>query len=82
MSTERNEPRTCPRCGIFYYEWLHADMNYEGEPLIPNVHECPEPYPFETAQTLAHYYATTGIPVSQNVKARIKLGLRLVGGGA
>jgi hypothetical protein len=78
-----NEPRTCPNCGIFYYEWLQQDPrafftpNVEApEPLIPNIHECPEPYPYKQAQALAALYGSAGIPVSQTTKARIKLGLR------
>lgn len=67
-----NEPRTCPDCGIFYYDWLGEPGE---EPLIPNVHECPEPFPFEYAQSLMASCIAYGVPVSQTTKARIKLGL-------
>jgi hypothetical protein len=77
-----NEPRTCPNCGIFYYEWLQQDFKAVlgagavPEPLIPNIHACPEPYPYEHAVMLHGTYAAAGMPVSQRVKARIMLGLR------
>jgi hypothetical protein len=67
-----NEPRTCPRCGIFYYEWLREPG---GEPLIPNMHECPEPFSPELARSLLSTILAYGVPVSQTMKARIKLGL-------
>jgi hypothetical protein len=70
-----NDPRTCERCGIFYYEWLHTDLRFEGEPLIPNMHVCPEPYPRETAEFLLSFYVNSGMVTTQTVKARIKLGL-------
>jgi hypothetical protein len=66
------DPRTCPRCGIYYHEWL-------GEPgteaLIPNLHECPEPFSYEVARSLLDFHVTSGIPTSQTIKARIRLGL-------
>jgi hypothetical protein len=80
-----NEPRTCPRCGIFYYEWLldresaralfREQTETVPEAMVPNMHECPEPYPYETARMMAATLAASGMPVSQTTKARIKLGL-------
>lgn len=76
--SDLNEPRTCPRCGIFYYEWLHsgfAGMERGDEPLIPNVHECPAPYPPDVARMMLNTCIATGMPVSQRTRARIRLGL-------
>lgn len=70
--------RTCPNCGMSYYEWLHedlADLQAGNDPLIPNIHECPKPYPYETALMLASLYTRTGVPTSQRQEARIRLGL-------
>jgi hypothetical protein len=83
--SDTNEPRTCSHCGIFYYEWLHGEGGFKAmvtagaelpEPLIPNVHECPEPYPRHVAEMLLGIYSQPGSPpISQKMKARIKLGL-------
>jgi hypothetical protein len=58
---------------MFYYEWL-------GEPgeeaLIPNMHECPPPFPREVAEAYVQMArAMGGMVVSQRMKAQIRLGL-------
>lgn len=68
-----NEPRTCPNCGIFYYDWLGEPGE---EPLIPNIHECPPPFPPDVARSLLQTIVAYGVPVSQTMKARIRLGLQ------
>lgn len=79
-----SQPLTCERCGMIYYEWLLDEASALAlftpgavvpEGMVPNIHECPEPYPREQAEHLARFYATTGTPGSQRTKARIKLGL-------
>lgn len=78
-----DEPRVCPHCGIFYYEWLQQDWKAiltpgdpPCEPLIPNVHECPEPYTYEVAKLKVEMAAAMGgVVVSQTERARIRLGL-------
>lgn len=79
-----NPMLTCERCGMAYYEWLLDEDGARAlltpgatvpEAMIPNVHACPKPYPRETAELLAAFYARTGVPTSQRIKARIKLGL-------
>lgn len=42
----------------------------------PIVHRCPEPYPYDHARAMALMLRSSGMPVSQRVKARIVLGLR------
>jgi hypothetical protein len=64
-----------------YYEWLHESSSLfgsalRGEPLIPNMHVCPEPFDPEVAAYLLEFFVSSGIPTTQRVKARIRLGLR------
>jgi hypothetical protein len=64
---------------MFYYEWLHRDLaalEAGEEPLIPNLHTCPEPYPRDVAEALASFHASSGVPVHPRTAARIRLGLR------
>lgn len=67
----------CERCGM---GWIENEYATE---ILPDTwtsigerkHDCPEPYPRETAEFLLAYYTSTGIPTSQRIKAQIKLGL-------
>jgi hypothetical protein len=78
--------KTCERCGMSYHEWLHDETGAKAmvtagtglpEPMIPHMHECPEPYPPEVARMFLETCRATGMPVSQRMKARVKLGLDL-----
>jgi hypothetical protein len=67
---------------LYYHEWLQQDWKAlltpgaeVPEPLIPNIHTCPEPFPRIVAESLAQFHASTGIPVHPVVAARIRLGL-------
>jgi hypothetical protein len=67
----------CPRCGMYVPSCpLILDPNGELYKVEgPVWHECPEPYPRETAEYLLRFFVDTGIPTSARNKARIKLGL-------
>lgn len=91
-----NELVTCPECGMSWTTRIscgrcmfrsggvdpdcpecHGRMDMG---LRPDVHECPEPYPYKVALSMvqmAESMALGGSPmiVSQREKARIKLGL-------
>ena len=66
---------------MFYYEWLQQDWKSifmggaPGEPLIPNMHECPPAFAPDVARVMLETCIATGMPVSQRIKARIRLGL-------
>jgi hypothetical protein len=58
----------CERCGMGW-----ATPMLDGSEPAPHV--CPEPFDRKTAETLATMLAASGIPVSQRMKARVRLGL-------
>jgi hypothetical protein len=68
----------CERCGMYYVEWHQTweDMNAGKEPMIPNIHECPEPFPRDVAVSLVQFHASSGAPMHPRDKARCVLALR------
>lgn len=64
----------CSDCGM---GWVESEHQQDGF-LPPGArgHECPPPFDPETAGFLCSHFATSGIPTSQRIKARIVLGLR------
>jgi hypothetical protein len=81
---------TCPACGMGWLtRRLCGSCAFKATPDpgcaecggkvvygLTKAHACPEPYPRETAETLAAFYASSGVPTTQREKARILLGLR------
>lgn len=69
---------SCPNCGM-YLPASPADIGPNMEFIVyegPVWHECPPPFSRDIAEYLYDFYATTGIPTSSLVKARIRLGMR------
>lgn len=75
----------CPDCEMYYTEWHYTEEQSRAmmcstraisSPLIPHIHVCPEPYPYETARNLCISLGSGGAIVSPTMKARIVLGLK------
>lgn len=56
----------CDSCGM---GWVEDEEDGERG------HVCPEPFSLSTAESLLEFYAHSGTPISQETKARIRLGL-------
>lgn len=66
----------CQRCGMGWIEHeqpveILGRMTSSGE----TAHTCPEPFPREYAEVLCSSLVASGMPTTQRIKARIKLGL-------
>lgn len=57
---------------------LYSPCGTCGMPTHPDFtiqHECPEPLPYEQARYLVDFYASSRIPISSRLLARIRMGL-------
>lgn len=74
---------TCETCGMWWHDGpqmtiaqLLGSEPITGDEPARDPHVCPEPFPRETAEYLLAFHSQTGVPTTQRIKARIKLGLR------